>query len=131
MELILPSELMDDPISIGALHASLKGVSVVHAAGNSGSKGSTSSVVPWIFSVAASSTDRGIITIVVLENGTILTVCIINSNISSSSLFPYNNILEHMLLQGKGVNTFSLNQTSYPLVSGEDASVECDKDLAK
>lgn len=41
-------------------------------------KKSTVSIAPWIFSVAASSTDRGIITKVVLGNGTILTVCIIN-----------------------------------------------------
>ncbi|KAL1550987.1 subtilisin-like protease SBT4.13 [Salvia divinorum] len=99
------SRPMHDPISVGALHASLKGILVVQAAGNTGLKKSTSSTVPWIFSVAASSTDRGIITKVALENGIILT--------------------------GKGVNTFSLKQNSYPLVSGEDVTENCDKEVAK
>lgn len=76
------SRPMHDPISVGALHASLKGILVVQAAGNTGLMKSTSSIVPWIFSVAASSTDRGIITKVALENGSILTVCIRNSTLS-------------------------------------------------
>ena len=66
-----------DIISIGSFHAMEKGILTVHSAGNEGpSVSSVSSVAPWLFSVAASSTDRKIITKVVLANGKTLTVSI-------------------------------------------------------
>ncbi|KAI3467391.1 hypothetical protein Pfo_024054 [Paulownia fortunei] len=94
-----PLLVKDDVVALGAFHASQKGILVVQSAGNSVAKKTISSVVPWIFSVAASSTDRGIVTKVALGNGTILS--------------------------GKTVNSFSLRGTSFPLVYGKDISREC------
>ncbi|KAL8518788.1 hypothetical protein ACS0TY_009953 [Phlomoides rotata] len=91
-----------DVIAQGALHASQKGILVAQSTGNTAAKSSTSSVVPWVFSVAASSTDRGIITKVATGNGTILS--------------------------GKAVNSFSLSGKSFPLVYGEGASRVCNPD---
>lgn len=66
-----------DVTSIGAFHGLKKGVLTVNSAGNFGPRaGSISSVAPWIFSVAASSTDRRIIDKVVLGNGQTLLVCL-------------------------------------------------------
>lgn len=49
----------EDMIAIGAFHAMEKGILTTNAAGNSGPKtGSVTSVATWLFSVAASSTDR-------------------------------------------------------------------------
>lgn len=64
-----------DGIAIGAFHAMEKGILTTHSAGNAGpSHGSTSSVAPWLFSVAASTTDRNFIDKIVLGNGTTITV---------------------------------------------------------
>ncbi|GFP86156.1 cucumisin [Phtheirospermum japonicum] len=89
-----------DAVAIGALHALEKGVLVVQSAGNHEGTKTVSSVVPWIFSVAASSTDREIVANVALGNGTI----------------------------GKSVNAFSLKGTSFPLVYGKEVSSKCDSD---
>lgn len=69
-----PSSVKDDVIAQGALHASRKGILVVQAGGNSAEEKTVASVAPWIFSVAASSTDRAIVTKVSVGNGTLLTV---------------------------------------------------------
>jgi subtilisin family serine protease len=59
-----------DPIAIGGFYAILKGVFVSTAAGNSGPKASTvSNDAPWVLTVAASTTDRQIKSIVKLGNG--------------------------------------------------------------
>jgi len=72
-----PSIFEDDPIAIGAFHAMAKGILTVSSAGNSGPKPTTvSHVAPWIFTVAASTTNRGFITKVVLGNGKTLAVSI-------------------------------------------------------
>ncbi|KAL7091479.1 hypothetical protein ACP275_12G108600 [Erythranthe tilingii] len=63
------------------------------------------SLAPWILSVGASSTDRGIVTKVALGNGTVLT--------------------------GKSVNSFSLNGKSFPLAYGKEVSRKCDEDDAR
>ncbi|KAK6160072.1 hypothetical protein DH2020_003453 [Rehmannia glutinosa] len=96
-----PVKLENDAIAIGSLHSLEKGILVVQSAGNSADKETVSSVAPWIFSVAASSTDRGIVAKVALGNGTILS--------------------------GKSVNAFSLNGTSFPLVYGKDVSRKCNE----
>ncbi|KAL0336311.1 UNVERIFIED_CONTAM: Subtilisin-like protease SBT4.3 [Sesamum radiatum] len=102
----MPTQFTNDSIAIGAFHASQNGILVVQSAGNKGGQKTTiASVVPWIFTVAASTTDRGIITKAELGNGSIL--------------------------NGKGVNSFSLNGTSYPLAYGEDISHECGKQAAQ
>ncbi|KAL3839011.1 hypothetical protein ACJIZ3_023602 [Penstemon smallii] len=89
-----PGALQNDPISIGSFHASQKGILVIQSAGNSWYRGTVESVAPWIFTVAASTTDREIVTKVALGNGSILT--------------------------GKSVNSFKLK--GIPLVYGKNAS---------
>ncbi|KAM2544260.1 hypothetical protein TB1_015970 [Malus domestica] len=66
-----------DPIAIGAFHAMKKGILTSQSAGtifNSYKVGPVSSVAPWIFTVAASTTDRRIIDSIVLANGKKLVV---------------------------------------------------------
>ena len=73
-----PLELTHDPVAIGAFHAMHRGILTVAAAGNDGpSRYSVSAYAPWIFSVAASNTDRRIINKVLLGDGTILTVSVL------------------------------------------------------
>ncbi|XP_021715343.1 LOW QUALITY PROTEIN: subtilisin-like protease SBT4.12 [Chenopodium quinoa] len=63
-------EFHSDSIAIGSFYAMQKGILTVQAAGNDGNQSSTvSSVAPWLFSVAASYTDRRIRDKVVLGNG--------------------------------------------------------------
>ncbi|XP_073130818.1 subtilisin-like protease SBT4.3 [Henckelia pumila] len=92
-------ELENDVIAIGAFHASQKGILVVQSAGNQGTAASVSSTVPWIFTVAASSCDKGIITKIVLGNGTTIT--------------------------GKAVNAFDLTEQSFPLAYGKEVTSTC------
>ncbi|KAK4479771.1 hypothetical protein RD792_015306 [Penstemon davidsonii] len=102
-----PEALQIDPIAIGSFHASQKGILVIQSAGNSGSRASVASIAPWIFTVAASTIDREIVTKVALGNGSILT--------------------------GKSVNSFKLKGTTFPLVYGKEASSpeHCDEEWAK
>ncbi|KAF1897819.1 hypothetical protein Lal_00032579 [Lupinus albus] len=70
----------EDPIAIGSFHAMARGILTVNAAGNEGPNPiSTSSVAPWMLTVAASTIDRRFIDKVVLENGKTLTGISINS----------------------------------------------------
>nr|XP_028944350.1 subtilisin-like protease SBT4.4 [Malus domestica] len=97
-----------DPVAIGAFHAMKKGILTSQSAGtifNSDKVGPVSSVAPWIFTVAASTTDRRIIDSTVLANG--------------------------KKLVGHSTNTFTLNGTNFPLVYGKDASrTNCSQMLA-
>ncbi|KAG7613532.1 Peptidase S8/S53 domain superfamily [Arabidopsis suecica] len=96
------SMFQNDPIAIGAFHAMAKGVLTVNSAGNSGPKPiSVSGVAPWILTVAASTTNRGFVTKVVLGNG--------------------------KTLVGKSVNAYEMKGKDYPLVYGKSAaSSACD-----
>ncbi|CAN6203476.1 unnamed protein product [Urochloa humidicola] len=59
-----------DAMAVGAFHAAARGVVVSVSAGNSGPElGSVSNVAPWMASAAASSTDRKIVSEVVLGVG--------------------------------------------------------------
>lgn len=72
-------DLKNDVIAIASFHATEKSILTVHSAGNQGSvSGDISSTAPWLFTVAASSTNRKIITQVALGDGNILAVCISN-----------------------------------------------------
>ncbi|XP_073316171.1 subtilisin-like protease SBT4.3 [Primulina huaijiensis] len=95
----VPQTLFNDVFAVGAVHATQNGILVVHSAGNGGPEHPLTSTVPWIFTVAASTTDRGIITKVVLGNGAII--------------------------KGKGVNTFDLKGNSFPSVYGKEVTSTC------
>ncbi|XP_019085742.1 PREDICTED: subtilisin-like protease SBT4.5 [Camelina sativa] len=89
-----------DPIAIGAFHAMAKGILTINSAGNSGPQSSTvASIAPWIFTVAASNTNRAFVTKVVLGNG--------------------------KTVVGRSVNSFELNGRKHPLVYGQSASSSC------
>ncbi|CAK8559944.1 unnamed protein product [Lathyrus sativus] len=88
-----PLDFLKDPIAIASFHAVEKGVLVSHSAGNSGpGPSSTSSVAPWLFSVAATSIDRQFIDKLVLGNG--------------------------KTLVGRSVNTFTSNGTKISIAKG-------------
>ncbi|KAL1213989.1 Subtilisin-like protease SBT4.13 [Cardamine amara subsp. amara] len=95
-----------DPIAIGAFHAMAKGILTVNSAGNNGPfELSVTALAPWILCVAASTTNRGFVTKVILGNGTTLV--------------------------GKSVNPFDLKGKKYPLVYGKSAaSSKCDAETA-
>ncbi|KAF8102452.1 hypothetical protein N665_0198s0152 [Sinapis alba] len=101
------SKFENDPIAIGAFHAMAKGVLTVTAAGNSGPQNSTvSAVAPWMLTVAASTTNRGFVTKVVLGN--------------------------NKTLVGKSVNAFDMKGKKYSLVYGKSAaSSACNVETAK
>ena len=75
-----PFDFFVDVISIGGFHSMEKGILTVNSAGNLGAGLAlgTSSVAPWMLSIAASTTDRKFIDKVVLGNGKTLTVSMIN-----------------------------------------------------
>lgn len=83
-------DFSQDAIAIGAFHAMAKGILTLNSAGNSGpAAGVTSSVAPWIMSVAASTTDRLFVDKVVLGNGKTVVVRISDSCIHVSSEYIY------------------------------------------
>jgi hypothetical protein len=60
----------------GTLHAVAKGISVVFSAGNEGpAPYSVKNNVPWVITVAASTTDRSFPTVITLGNSQKLVVC--------------------------------------------------------
>ncbi|GMH13273.1 hypothetical protein Nepgr_015114 [Nepenthes gracilis] len=90
MNLLLQSDFLTDPISLGAFHANQMGVMVVCSAGNNGPDASTIvNTAPWIFTVAASNIDRDFESTVILGNGFSLEGSAINfSNLTRSSKYP-------------------------------------------
>ncbi|KFK27430.1 hypothetical protein AALP_AA8G381500 [Arabis alpina] len=86
-----------DSIAIGTFHAMANGILTVSSAGNSGPEDSTvCAVAPWILTVAATTTNRGFVTKVVLGNG--------------------------KTLVGKSVNAFDMKGQKYPIVYGKSAA---------
>ena len=82
-----PGDIAYDPIAIGAFHAIQKGILTVQAAGNAGPRlFSITGVAPWIFSVAASNTDRRIINRVLLGDGSVVEVSVLITYVSPLSL---------------------------------------------
>ncbi|KAK1562915.1 hypothetical protein Q3G72_018989 [Acer saccharum] len=100
------TEFNEDAIAIGAFHAMAKGILTVQSAGNEGPKSSSvTSVAPWLFSVAASSTDRLIVDNIILGNG--------------------------KTVQGSSINSFSLDGQKLPLLHGKEVfSSSCEKESA-
>ncbi|KAF3959617.1 hypothetical protein ACB098_10G058800 [Castanea mollissima] len=99
----------EEPVAIGSFHAMRKGILTSCSAGNSGPVPlSISNHAPWILSVAASTIDRKFVAQVVLGNGQAYT--------------------------GLSINSFNLNETSFPLIWGGDAanySAGADPDISK
>ncbi|KAJ4725703.1 Subtilisin-like protease [Melia azedarach] len=93
-------DFSQDAIAIGAFHAMAKGILTLNSAGNSGpAAGVTSSVAPWIMSVAASTTDRLFVDKVVLGNG--------------------------KTVVGYSLNPFTLKGKKLPLIYGQRDSNTC------
>ncbi|OWM66738.1 hypothetical protein CDL15_Pgr010389 [Punica granatum] len=95
-----------DPVAIGGFHAMERGILKTQSAGNDGPfEGTVSSVAPWLFTVAASSTNRGFET--TLEDG-----------------FTW--------LTGNTINAFPSMSTSVPIVHGFQVKLSaCTDDLAR
>ncbi|KAK9227843.1 hypothetical protein WN944_020787 [Citrus x changshan-huyou] len=62
-------DYFSDAISIGSFHATSRGILVVASAGNEGNEGSVTNLAPWMFTIAASSTDRDFTSEIVLGDG--------------------------------------------------------------
>ncbi|KAK8962530.1 Subtilisin-like protease [Platanthera guangdongensis] len=62
-------DYFNDAISIGSFHAAGSGILVVASAGNAGARGSVTNLAPWMFTVAASSTDREFVSKIRLGSG--------------------------------------------------------------
>ncbi|CAI9278206.1 unnamed protein product [Lactuca saligna] len=100
-----PLEFTSDPIAIGAFHAMQSGILTVNAAGNAGPGLYTvTGDAPWIFAVAASNTDRRIVTKVLLGDGTIL--------------------------MGNSINAFPSSKEELPLLYGKQVTSECSENEA-
>ncbi|XP_074369987.1 subtilisin-like protease SBT4.3 [Apium graveolens] len=87
-------DISTNSISIGAFHASEKGILTVAAGGNVGTLGSVDNVSPWMLTVAASSIDRQIISKLVLGDGRTLIGPVVNSLNLTGSYFPLISGLE-------------------------------------
>ncbi|KAL2241945.1 CO(2)-response secreted protease-like [Sesamum indicum] len=86
-----PSELFsDNPIIIGAFHATEKGIIVVCSAGNSGPSSATvDNAAPWILTVAATTIDRDFQSDVVLGGNKVIKGGAINfSDLNKSPVYP-------------------------------------------
>ncbi|KAG9441196.1 hypothetical protein H6P81_017050 [Aristolochia fimbriata] len=94
-----PPPYFRDSVAIGAFHAVRNNIVVVAAAGNYGSSpGSVSNPAPWVFTVAASTTDRKISSSLVLDDG---------------KIFP-----------GQSLSTATLSLAlTYPIVDAVDAKL--------
>ncbi|KAG8644992.1 hypothetical protein MANES_10G021600v8 [Manihot esculenta] len=91
-----PMDYFEDSIAIGAFHSMKNGILTSNSAGNEGPEpGSVSNCSPWSLSVAASTIDRKFVTPVKLGNGA--------------------------LYKGFSINTFTLGNSSYPIIYGGDA----------
>ncbi|GFQ04089.1 xylem serine proteinase 1 [Phtheirospermum japonicum] len=81
-----------DSIAIGSFHAARKGILTVCAAGNDGpSMGSVENVAPWILTVAASTTDRKLVTDVILGNGEKISGIALNTFSPKKRFYPLTN----------------------------------------
>ncbi|XP_047339991.1 subtilisin-like protease SBT4.3 [Impatiens glandulifera] len=105
INIALSTKISDDVIAIGSFHAMEKDILTVNAAGNFGEKGlgTTTSIAPWVFTVAASK-DRNIFNRLVLGNG-------------------------HTLLS-MAVNAFNMSSHNTGLVDGRRATRQCNETIA-
>ncbi|XP_047320280.1 subtilisin-like protease SBT4.10 [Impatiens glandulifera] len=102
-----PVTFNEDANVIGSFHAMEKGILTVQAAGNSGNTGlfTVSSVAPWVFTIASSTTDRKIINKLILGNERTFIV-------SSTAVNPFSTGSDNkMLVYGRGI-TNHCNESS-------------------
>ncbi|KAL6594952.1 hypothetical protein ACP70R_048055 [Stipagrostis hirtigluma subsp. patula] len=89
-------EYSDDALAIGAFHAFRRGVVTSVAAGNCGPQlGTVTNLAPWMISTAATTTDRKIVSKVVLGNGKHFLGNAINT-------FPVGDIVHRALILDPG-----------------------------
>ncbi|KAJ7544683.1 hypothetical protein O6H91_09G089200 [Diphasiastrum complanatum] len=89
----------ENALAIGAFHATVQGISVICAAGNSGPTPATASnLAPWILTVAASTIDRDFPSPAILGNGTIL--------------------------KGQSLSPYKLADKYFPLIFAGDAAID-------
>ncbi|KAG0461400.1 hypothetical protein HPP92_021359 [Vanilla planifolia] len=79
-------DYFNDAISIGSFHAVSNGIVVVSSTGNAGTRGSATNLAPWMFTVAASSTDRDFVSNVRLGNGVSLKGVSLNTDQMNGSV---------------------------------------------
>lgn len=123
-----------DSIAIGSFHAMQRGILTSQSAGNTGpQQSSVGSVAPWILTVAASSTDRTIMSKVVLGDNSTLVVRVYNfSKCVFLTLFYSINENEFIDFKGRAVNSFDMAK-KIPLIyrgslyDGISNSNSCDK----
>ncbi|KAG6401593.1 hypothetical protein SASPL_138455 [Salvia splendens] len=78
-----------DTMAIGAFHGLKKGVLTVCSGGNEGPyPGTIQNVAPWIMTVAATTTDRKLVTRVKLGDGQKITGIAINTYVPKKSFYP-------------------------------------------
>ncbi|KAJ4972150.1 hypothetical protein NE237_005249 [Protea cynaroides] len=96
----------DDVIAIGTFHAMKEGILTSASAGNSGPlKATATNIAPWILTVAASSTDRRIVSNVITGN--------------------------QITMVGHAVNTFPTEKTYYPIIYAGDAASNSSSEEAR
>ncbi|CAA0829670.1 Subtilisin-like serine endopeptidase family protein [Striga hermonthica] len=82
----------EDSIAIGSFHAARRGILTVCAAGNDGpTLGLVENVAPWVLTVAASTTDRKLVTDVALGNGKKIPGVALNTYSPKRRLYPLTN----------------------------------------
>ncbi|KAG8387222.1 hypothetical protein BUALT_Bualt03G0230800 [Buddleja alternifolia] len=92
----LSHNYFDNGLAIGAFSANKRGIAVIASAGNDGPDyGSVDNVAPWMITVAASTTNRNLLSHVKLQNG--------------------------LRLKGKSMSKPLPEERFYPLVTGADA----------
>ncbi|XP_044470598.1 subtilisin-like serine-protease S isoform X2 [Mangifera indica] len=103
-------DYFNDAISIGSFHAVSRGILVVSSVGNEGNQGSATNLAPWMFTIAASSTDRDFTSDIMLGNG-------VNFTGESLSLFGMNASARIISASEANAGYFTPYQSSYCLES--------------
>ncbi|KAF3652280.1 hypothetical protein FXO38_16178 [Capsicum annuum] len=99
--LVVSPPLYDDYVAVGAYSAMKKGIFVSCSAGNGGpGNGSVINGAPWILTIGASTTDRKISAVPVLDNG---------AEFEGESAFQSTNFSRKLLPIVKGNACESLN----------------------
>ncbi|XP_031387327.1 subtilisin-like protease SBT4.4 [Punica granatum] len=119
-----------DPVAIGGFHAMERGILKTQSAGNDGPfEGTVSSVAPWLFTVAASSTNRGFET--TLEDGFTWLTVRISARKQCSLIIQFFSPLGWNSC-GNTINAFPSMSTSVPIVHGFQVKLSaCTDDLAR